>query len=61
MRKVAKARDVNGHTMQKGDTVVTLSDNTTARVCDLAVETDQTEFVCLRGNAKPEGCLLSQV
>ncbi len=53
MRKVAKANDVDGRMIRKGDTVATLTGNLTAKVCDIAMETDQTYFVCLRAVHHP--------
>jgi hypothetical protein len=47
MRKVKKATDVDGREVQKGDTVATLTGNMTAKVYDIAVESD-TAFLCLR-------------
>ena len=47
MRKVKRAKDCDGRDILKGDTVATLTGNLTAKVCDLAAESD-IEFVCLR-------------
>lgn len=49
MRKVKSVIDFNGEDLHKGDTVSTLTDGVSARVCDLAVDgDDRTPFVCLR-------------
>ena len=47
MRKVKTVRDCDGRKVGKGDTVATLTGNLTAKVCDLASDSDQG-FVCLR-------------
>jgi hypothetical protein len=47
MKKVPMVEDYNGLEVMKGDTVATLSDGVTARVCDLAKD-EETGFVCLR-------------
>lgn len=43
-----KAVDLNGVELHKGDTVSTLNGGTTAKVCDIAFEPDETAFVRLR-------------
>jgi hypothetical protein len=53
MRKITKAVDFSGREVHKGDTVSTLSGSMTAKVCDLAVEPDNTMFVCLRAVHQP--------
>ncbi len=52
MQKVKECIDVNGDSIQKGDTVVTLAGHLTARVADLAVDAE-VEFVCLRAMHMP--------
>ena len=47
MRKLAKAKDHDGHPIFKGDTVATLSDNLSGKVCELAGE-DGEHFVRIR-------------
>ncbi len=47
MTVITTARDYSGTSIEKGDTVVTLNGQSTAKVCGLARE-DDTEFVCLR-------------
>jgi hypothetical protein len=53
MRKVKHTNDMGGRTLHKGDTVMTVSDSVTARVCDIALERDSTAFVCLRMMHQP--------
>ncbi len=53
VRKIAKAKDVDGRSLEKGDTVATLLDNVTAKIADVAVESDDTAFVCLRPAHRP--------
>jgi hypothetical protein len=53
MRKVSKTIDISGREVRKGDTVTTISGNMTGKVCDIAVETDSTMFVCLRAVHMP--------
>ena len=53
MRKVATVNDYAGHSIEKGDTVTTLSGGLTGKVCDLAVETDSTAFVCIKPTHRP--------
>jgi hypothetical protein len=52
MRKIAKASDVDGRDLKKGDIVATLSGNLTARICDVAEEGGAV-FVCLRAVQHP--------
>ena len=47
MTEVSAIVDMNGRALKKGDTVATLSDNLTAKICDLTWDGD-TSFVCLR-------------
>jgi hypothetical protein len=53
MRKISHTSDMGGRKLHKGDTVMTLADSVTARVCDIAVENDSTAFVCLRAVHQP--------
>ena len=53
MRKVNHATDIDGRVVRRGDTVATLTGNLTAKVCDIALETDDTAFVCLRAVHQP--------
>lgn len=53
MRKQTKARDMEGRELQRGDTVATVTGNLTAKVTDIAIETDNTMFVCLRPVHQP--------
>ena len=52
--KIESAADVDGRDLYKGDTVVTLSDQMSARISDLA-EDGGMEFVCLRPLHRPYG------
>jgi len=52
-KKTSKTHDVDGRELRKGDTVATLTDNVTAKVTDIVVETDLTSFVCLRPVHRP--------
>lgn len=54
MHKITIASDVTGHELCKGDTVMTLSNQATATIADLAVEGD-TQFVKLRPLHQPYG------
>ena len=47
MRVLVRAQDHAGHVLRKGDTVATLSDNLTGKVCELAGE-DGEQFVRVR-------------
>jgi hypothetical protein len=53
MRKISQTRDMSGRKMHKGDTVVIVRGSVTAKVCDIAVESDSTAFVCLRAVHRP--------
>ncbi len=53
VRKSSRALDVDGRELQKGDTVATLTGNMTAKVTDIALEADNTMFVCLRPVHRP--------
>ena len=53
MRKINHTNDMGGRKLGKGDTVMTVSGNVTAKVCDIALETDSTAFVCLRAVHQP--------
>lgn len=55
MTKVDVALDVDGVEIQKGDMVSSLGDGSTARVCDISVESDETFFVRLRPVHSPFG------
>ncbi|MCC5828204.1 MAG: hypothetical protein JJU36_02040 [Phycisphaeraceae bacterium] len=55
MTKVDSALDVDGDEIQKGDTVASLGDGMTGRVCDISVESDDTAFVRLRPIHSPFG------
>lgn len=54
MRKTEQASDYQGRELAKGDTVALLSDNSSARISDIATDGDQ-EFVCLRPLHQPYG------
>lgn len=54
MRKTDSATDYQGREIVKGDTVAILSDNTSARVADIAADGDQS-FVRLRPLHQPYG------
>jgi len=53
-KKIESAKDIDGRILEKGDTVVTLSDQMSARISDLA-EDGGMEFVCLRPLHLPYG------
>ena len=54
MAKVDTTYDIDGRELGRGDTVLTISNQETARVCDMAMEFD-TGFVCLRPLHRPYG------
>lgn len=54
MQKLLETEDFQGRTMEKGDTVTLLSDNSSAKIADIAREGDQ-HFVCLRPLHQPYG------
>jgi len=47
MQKIVNAKDFAGHRLQKGDTVTTIGDGTSGRICDLAKD-DGMQFVQIR-------------
>jgi hypothetical protein len=53
MRKITQTSDMGGRKLAKGDTVMVLAGNVTAKVCDIALEYDNTAFVCLRAAHQP--------
>ena len=48
VRKTTRAIDIDGREVYRGDTVATLTGNMTAKVMDIASESDNTTFICLR-------------
>ena len=50
--RIETARDIAGYEIRKGDTVSTVNDHVTARVCDLALE-GGTAFVRIRPLHQP--------
>ena len=54
MQKVESSPDFDGHKLEKGDTVLLLSDNSSAKIADLARDEDQY-FVRLRPLHQPYG------
>ncbi|MDX1681838.1 MAG: hypothetical protein R3336_01845 [Phycisphaeraceae bacterium] len=52
--KIEESEDVDGKTLNKGDTVTTLGDMMSARISDMATDSG-TDFVCLRPLHRPYG------